>query len=529
MIIRWAVANDVAVVVRSHDPDHMNENLVSLKMDIKADLTRPLEHLDGLLDADTEEKNPQPGDLEGDYDYEDGDGEEEGDGEDEPEEDYPNSEGEDKAAKSDGDDGYRTKKKRYSEEITAKEIENAPEGDFPSLENLKKTAEGSQWGKIGTTTLVKEVEKDDTVVLVTVAQESPKGYLAALNTADGSEHWRFSVNGQLYASPAVSPEGDVLYLATMDWHVYALRSRDGSMIWEYRSTDSFMVTPLIHDDVVYLGNMGGKLMALDAKTGNATWIEQMSQIGFSATPLYYPSKDGDLLYVPTLDMEWSNLMVVSAKDGQMLDHVELGGSATYPPILCKDKKSVFVSAAGLVFESAQLHALHVPGKPKKKWSISVGMFDEYAPKSTLSADGESLYVVHTDGKFLVVATKDGRRKKSINLGLGALASAPLVARDGKILVPSGDGLLYIISPDFTVTKLKIGLRLWTTPALDIDNSILYCGSLDGTVMAVDFVAKKRLWKINVDGAIRAPIELLWVIANVDSVFLQTFSLWLFSV
>lgn len=118
----------------------------------------------------------------------------------------------------------------------------------------------------------------------------PAGTLFALDAADGSEHWRYET-GLSPTPPAVTPDG--LYLTAEQ--VTAL-GRDGAQRWSYGGNQFVTASPSVGADTVFLAGIDGRVVALDAATGQRQWQ--------TATPgalLHAPAVIGDWLYVSSAD------------------------------------------------------------------------------------------------------------------------------------------------------------------------------------------------------------------------------------
>ncbi|HVA38385.1 MAG TPA: PQQ-dependent dehydrogenase, methanol/ethanol family [Candidatus Dormibacteraeota bacterium] len=93
--------------------------------------------------------------------------------------------------------------------------------------------------------------------------------------------------------------GDTMYITTAYDHVFALDARTGKMKWQYTQKlgkTIFCCGPVnrgvaVADGKVFLGTLDGKLVALDAKTGEPDWSIQAgsNDAGYSLTmePLVY--------------------------------------------------------------------------------------------------------------------------------------------------------------------------------------------------------------------------------------------------
>jgi PQQ-dependent dehydrogenase (methanol/ethanol family) len=86
----------------------------------------------------------------------------------------------------------------------------------------------------------------------------------------------------------------VMYATTAFNHVYALNAKTGEQIWHYKHKmgpiTTFCCGPnnrgvAVHQDMVYMGTLDAKLVALDAKTGKLVWETQIAdpELGYSET------------------------------------------------------------------------------------------------------------------------------------------------------------------------------------------------------------------------------------------------------
>lgn len=96
---------------------------------------------------------------------------------------------------------------------------------------------------------------------------SMDGHLYALDIATGDLRWRFHTGPGFISSPAIA-EG-VVYIGSHDGHVYALHAANGDLLWRYATDGPVFSSPSVVKSVVYAGSMDGHLYALDAATGNS--------------------------------------------------------------------------------------------------------------------------------------------------------------------------------------------------------------------------------------------------------------------
>jgi outer membrane protein assembly factor BamB len=116
------------------------------------------------------------------------------------------------------------------------------------------------------------------------------GAVVCLDTADGSERWRFDTCGRIWSAPTW--DAGRLFVGSADGWLYCLNAQNGGLLWRYRvapidsriliwdrlsSRWPAMPCPLVHDGVVYaVAGMiaeldGNEMVALDAATGRLIW------------------------------------------------------------------------------------------------------------------------------------------------------------------------------------------------------------------------------------------------------------------
>jgi outer membrane protein assembly factor BamB len=193
------------------------------------------------------------------------------------------------------------------------------------------------------------------------------------------------------SSPAIS--GDVVIVPYTSGEVYALRIDNGTVLWS-ESLASFQrldpvsslfhikARPVIEGDTVYLISHGGQMKALDLYTGETTWMKEIGGIRS-------PAVAGDYLFMVTLQNDltcidrltgkvlWVNklplfnnpttkekkflwagpvlandrlvvsgsnetALVLSAKDGRLLQTLNLPGEGLLSPIIA-DQTLVFLT------------------------------------------------------------------------------------------------------------------------------------------------------------------------------------------
>ena len=135
-------------------------------------------------------------------------------------------------------------------------------------------------------------------------------YLYALSAPSGINSeaelkWRYKTEGRVVNSaPAIGTDGSVIYVGSGKGYLHAINTADGSLRWEYQSSNGIYSSPVIDDSgVVYFGNNDGKLSGVNAQGELVFQYDAGGRI--MSTPaigsdrvLYFGSKDKQLYAVP---------------------------------------------------------------------------------------------------------------------------------------------------------------------------------------------------------------------------------------
>ena len=148
------------------------------------------------------------------------------------------------------------------------------------------------------------------------------GSVRGLSMGNGTLAWRFDIpHGKLASSPAVV--GDQLVVHGMDGHVWVFDRHNGRLLWHRRIGAPIESSPLVWHGLdffgswngnvyaltssasrlgrtIYIGDYGGRLLALSALTGRRRWSSSVNGRIYG-TPavaggrVFVPSSDGDTM------------------------------------------------------------------------------------------------------------------------------------------------------------------------------------------------------------------------------------------
>ena len=85
----------------------------------------------------------------------------------------------------------------------------------------------------------------------------------------GALAWKFKTAGRVISSPVVV--NDVIYVGSTDGGLYAVNRADGTQRWKFQSQGPVNSSPAVANGLVYVGSVDGNVYAIDAATGAERW------------------------------------------------------------------------------------------------------------------------------------------------------------------------------------------------------------------------------------------------------------------
>jgi len=303
--------------------------------------------------------------------------------------------------------------------------------------------------------------------------------------------WAYETGGEVHSSPAVV--GNVVYIGSHDWSVYALNAYTGAKIWSHTTGSAVSSSPAVFGGIVYVGSWDTYVYALNATTGAEVWKYKTESIVGSS-----PVVSNGVLYIGSGD---TNVYALNASTGAKIWNYKTGGAVASSPAVSDDV--VYVGS-----DDGNVYAIDAT-TGTKIWSFTVE--ESYIPvrSSPTVADG-TLYVNHhpvyalnaTTGEkkweqwsvgddsspaisgavlyfgIFALSTYDG----SVIWWVGYVFSSPAVS-DGYVYVGSEGGPLCALDAYTGEVKWSYATGGYIKSSPAISNGIVYVGSLDKKVYA----------------------------------------------
>jgi outer membrane protein assembly factor BamB len=311
--------------------------------------------------------------------------------------------------------------------------------------------------------------------LYTLAVEGETETAYRLRESDGEVVWRISL-GPVFPEvfgngPRSTPtvEGDVVYVLSATGRLHALKTKDGSRLWEVDLTKElgsrtpnrgFASSPLVDGDLLLLeagGTEGKAVTALEKKTGKVRWSALEGKPGY-VTPLAVTIGGvRQYVFVRTIEGDIVSLLA----DGSVHWRYPWKAGAIASPLFLPPNR-IFASATDDV-GSVLLEIGQAEGKAavREVWNSRV-MKNHFS--SPVLYEGHIYGFDNASLKCIVAETGE---QKWVHRGYG---KGSLIAADGLLYILSDQGQLVLAeaTPAGFQEKGKVRVmegKTWTAPVL----------------------------------------------------------------
>lgn len=255
--------------------------------------------------------------------------------------------------------------------------------------------------------------------------------IVALSAADGKTAWRAMITSPSRAAPTII--GDTVYVLTVDNRLLALEAASGKKKWEYEGlaeTASLVgaASPAANTEIVVAPLSSGELTALRVENGSVAWSENLASMASHGGASSLPDIHG----LPVIDKD----LVIAASFGGKLMAIE---QRTGKPVWQRDigsSKSPWISG-NMIFiltENAELAAI---GRSSGAllWAKPVDTYyGKEKPEHVHNVllwngpvfAGGYVYLTGPEGEVFRIDPNTGEKKGQFDIG-SPVAVSPLIA------------------------------------------------------------------------------------------------------
>jgi eukaryotic-like serine/threonine-protein kinase len=322
--------------------------------------------------------------------------------------------------------------------------------------------------------------------------------------------WKFKTAGQVYSSPILAD--GVVFVGSTDGSLYAIEAASGRQKWKFATKGRITSTPAVHAGLVYFASYDSNLYAVDAANGELKWtFATEGEKRFSAPHIHglapekelmpdpfdfflsSPSVAGDLVCFGSGD---GNVYALDAATGAPKWTFRTGGVVHASPAIAEG--TVFIGSWDTYFYAIDL------ATGQEKWKFKTGddpvIHNQTGIQSSAVVSGGTVYFGCRDGKLYALDTRSGARLWAFDNKGSWVIGSPAV-KDGMVFFTTSDsGMLRAVDARSGAEVFALSLKwpMFSSPALA--GNLLYIGSHEGKLHAIDPAAHRLAWTFQSDGS-----------------------------
>jgi outer membrane protein assembly factor BamB len=322
--------------------------------------------------------------------------------------------------------------------------------------------------------------------------------------------WKFATHGQVIASPAVAEQ--TAYFGSTDGIFYAVDIETGSLKWKFETHVRITSSAAVDNGTVYFESYDGNLYALTASTGQLKWkFATAGERRFAGKHLHGSQPAGESMPDPfdfylSSPAVWNGAVYFGSGDGNIYALDVNTGATKWKFATGNVVHASPAIADGVVFIGSWdsfFYALDA-ATGKERWRLKTGedtkISNQVGIQSSAAVADGVVYFGCRDSKLYAVDANTGKQKWVFNNKGSWVIGSPAV-HAGKVYFSTSDsGLFYSVDAK-TGAQLSSAKYIWpmfSSPA--ISGNILYIGSHDGKLRAIDLVTNNLAWTFQTDGS-----------------------------
>lgn len=310
------------------------------------------------------------------------------------------------------------------------------------------------------------------------------GVAVVFAQAEGSRQWSYALSGFTVSSPALSADGQTIYIGVETsgraGRILAIPSNGTTPRWVVNRPQGIDATPVVDaDGTVYVGGYDGKFLALNPANGNPRWEINVrafitSTAAISETGVIYFGGGDSHLWAVNRDgtVRWR------FPAGSWIDSSPAIGADGTVYFGCNDRNVYAVTPAGV-----------------EKWRFDTGSPVPGSP--AIGADG-TVYIGSLSQRIYALNPDNGAVKWQ-RLTNGELRASPVIGADGTVYIGGLDRSFYALRPEDGTERWRITLpaEVWSTAAVRNDG-VIVVGADDGSVRAFNPADGSVRWRFSTE-------------------------------
>ncbi len=256
------------------------------------------------------------------------------------------------------------------------------------------------------------------------------GRLTSVSASSGTLNWTFTSSGRIYASPAVSPDGTVVF-GSSDGNIYAINPSNGQEKWRFSTGGEIGGSPVIDKDgYVYFGSADGYIYGVNPNNNNPQQILKLNLGGEVSSPALNGT---GTLYVGSYD---NKLYAVDIFTKRILWSTNVSAKIVTAPVIAENG-----TVYALTYEDSSLNAISSQGSLKWKYQLnSANAFNS----PVIGKDGKIYVGVGDKTVFALNPSSYPNMESWQYVGDSDFISSPAISNNGTLYIVSKNSALYAI-------------------------------------------------------------------------------------
>jgi outer membrane protein assembly factor BamB/tRNA A-37 threonylcarbamoyl transferase component Bud32 len=288
--------------------------------------------------------------------------------------------------------------------------------------------------------------------------------------------WKFETEDEIRGTPVIKDE--VVYVGSYDHNLYALNANDGSFIWKYACDGGIVTRPIVYEGNVFFGSEDKRLHVISTRSGKINW-SHFTDGPIRSSPII---AEGHVIF----GCDDGSLYAVNTLTGRRAWGFESGSAIRSTPAI--HGEYIFFGN-----ESGEFFCLDLSGtvkwrfKAKRPITSSATIFRDMVIVGSVDAN---LYALDLRSGFVISRFRLGK----------ATISSPCVV-ENLILIGCTDNSLYCVD----MTSAKEIWRFTTEHQVNssplINRDSVYVGSVDKNIYCIEYRTGRLRWKFPTEGMI----------------------------
>ena len=318
--------------------------------------------------------------------------------------------------------------------------------------------------------------------------------------------WKVKTGGQVNSSPVLV--NDIVYIGSEDHKLYAIDANTGIIKWVFKTNGPVCSTPLVTKGKVMFLSYDDFFYALSQKDGKLVWkFKTQGESKFNVKDYYDGSFKPDfwdfylssaivcydLVYFGSSD---SNVYALNIESGEQEWSYKTGGSIHTSP-------AIYENSLVIGSWDSKIYCIDAING-KENWSYSTGMdttnYIWFGVQASPSIDNGIAYIGSRDSKFYALSIETGDTLwVNNNFNMSWMPSSASIGKENLYTGSSDSFSFFSISKNDGKINYATKTNAYSFSSPAIDEEMAYIGSANGRLYGIELVKGEIMWEFQTIG------------------------------